>query len=92
MPTVTKEGKFKKVAWKALGLIFDGVDKLKQFVRNQPEVNKDAILEVFRDLKSEDQDKVSVALEKKAILDEYGISMEQNDEFWIEPKADDQVK
>ena len=37
-------------------------------------------------------DKVSVALEKKAILDEYGISMEQNDEFWIEPKADDQVK
>ena len=92
LPTVTKIGKFKKVAWKALGLIFDGVDKLKQFVRNQPEVNKDAILEVFRDLKSEDQDKVSVALEKKAILDEYGISMEQNDEFWIEPKADDQVK
>ena len=92
MPTVTKAGKFKKVAWKALGLIFDGIDALKQFVRNQPEVNKDAILDVFRDLKSNDQDKVAHALEKKAILDEYGISMEQNDEFWIEPIADDQVK
>lgn len=92
MPTVTKAGKFKKVAWKALGLIFDGIDALKQFVRNQPEVNKDAILDVFRDLKSNDQDVVAKALEKKAILDEYGISMEQNDEFWVEPIADEQVK
>jgi phage host-nuclease inhibitor protein Gam len=92
MPTVTKAGQFKKVAWKALGLIFDGIDALKQFVRNQPEVDKDKILEVFRDLKSNDQDKVAKALEKKAILDEYNISMEQNDEFWIEPIADDQVK
>ena len=92
MPTVKKVGKFKKVAWKALGLVFDGIDALRQFVRNQPEVNKDAILDVFRDLKSQDQDKVAVALEKKKILDEYGISMEQNDEFWIEPIADEQVK
>lgn len=91
-PTVTKVGKFKKVAWKALGMIFDGIDALKQFVRNQPEVDKDAILDVFRDLKSNDQDKVAVALEKKAVLDEYGISMEQTDEFWIEPIADEQVK
>ena len=91
-PTVTKAGKFKKVAWKALGLIFDGIDALRQFVRNQPEVNKDAILDVFRDLKSNDQDKVAVALEKKAVLDEYGISMEQTEEFWIEPIADEQVK
>ena len=90
--TVTKAGKFKKVAWKALGLIFDGIDVLRQFVRNQPEVNKDAILDVFRDLKSNDQDKVAVALEKKAVLDEYGISMEQTEEFWIEPIADEQVK
>ena len=73
-------------------MIFDGIDALKQFVRNQPEVDKDAILDVFRDLKSNDQDKVAVALEKKAVLDEYGISMEQNDEFWIEPIADNQVK
>lgn len=92
MPTVTKAGKFKKVAWKALGLIFDGVDKLKQFVRNQPEVDKDAILAVFRDLKSEDPAVVASAKERKAILDEYEISMEQNDEFWIEPIADEQVK
>ncbi len=92
MPTVTKAGRFKKVAWKALGLIFDGVDKLKQFVRNQPEVDKDAILAVFRDLKSEDPAVVSAAREKKAILDEYEISMEQSDEFWIAPLADDQVK
>ena len=92
MPTVTKAGKFKKVAWKALGLIFDGIDALKQFVRNQPEVDKDAILTVFRDLKSDDQDVVAKALEKKVVLDEYGISMEQNDEFWIEPIADEQVK
>ena len=91
-PTVTKVGKFKKVAWKAHGMIFDGIDALKQFVRNQPEVDKDAILDVFRDLKSNDQGKVAVALEKKKVLDEYGISMEQNDEFWIEPIADDQVK
>lgn len=92
MPTVTKAGKFKKVAWKALGLIFDGVDKLKQFVRNQPEVDKDAILAVFRDLKSEDPAVVASAKERKAVLDEYEISMEQNDEFWIEPIADEQVK
>ena len=92
MPTVTKAGKFKKVAWKALGMIFDGIDALRQFVRNQPEVDKDSILEVFRDLKSNDQDKVAVALEKKKILDEYGIGIEQNDEFWIEPIADAQVK
>lgn len=92
MPTVTKSGRFKKVAWKALGLIFDGIDALRQFVRNQPEVDKDAILEVFRDLKSNDQDKVARAQEKKVVLDEYGISIEQNDEFWIEPIADAQVK
>ena len=92
MPTVTKAGKFKKVAWKALGLIFDGIDALKQFVRNQPEVDKDAILAVFRDLKSEDSAVVEAARAKKAVLDEYEISMEQNDEFWIEPIADDQVK
>ena len=92
MPTVTKVGRFKKVAWKALGVIFDGVDALKQFVRNQPEVDKDAILDVFRDLKSQDETTVAAAREKKAVLDEYGISMEQNDEFWIEPLADGQVK
>lgn len=92
MPTVVKGGEFKKVAWKALGLVFNGIDALRQFVRNQPEVDKDAILAVFRDLNSEDQDKVAVALEKKKILDEHGISMEQNDEFWIEPIADEQVK
>ena len=61
-------------------------------MRNQPEVDKDAILTVFRDLKSDDQDVVAKALEKKVVLDEYGISMEQNDEFWIEPIADEQVK
>ena len=91
-PTVTKSGKFKKVAWKALGLIFDGVDKLRAFVRNQPEVDKEKILKVFQDLKSNDQDTVARALEKKIILDEYGISMEQTDEFWVEPIADEQVK
>ena len=91
-PTVTKLGKFKKVAWKALGLIFDGIEELKQFVRNQPEVDKEKILKVFTDLKSKDQDVVAVALEKKAILDQHGISMEQTDEFWVEPIADEQVK
>lgn len=91
-PTVTKAGKFKKVAWKALGLIFDGIDALKQFVRNQPEVDKEAILAVFRDLKSEDPEVVVKAQAKKAVLDEYDISMEQRDEFWIEPVADEQVK
>ena len=92
MPTVVKAGRFKKVAWKALGLVFDGIDALRQFVRNQPEVDKDAILDVFRDLKSTDQATVEAARGKKAVLDEYGISMEQNDEFWIEPIADEQVK
>ena len=91
-PTVTKLGKFKKVAWKALGLIFEGIDELKQFVRNQPEVDKEKILKVFSDLKSKDQDVVAVALEKKAILDKHCISMEQTDEFWVEPIADEQVK
>lgn len=91
-PTVTKAGKFKKVAWKALGLIFDGIDNLRHYVRNQPEVDKEKILKVFADLKSNDQDTVARALEQKAILDEYGISMEQTDEFWVEPIADEQVK
>jgi phage host-nuclease inhibitor protein Gam len=92
LPTVTKAGRFKKVAWKALGIIFDGIDKLKQFVRNQPEVDKEAILTVFRDLKSEDPEVVAKAQAKKSVLDEYEISMEQTDEFWIEPIADEQVK
>lgn len=92
LPTVTKIGKFKKVAWKALGLIFDGIDELRQFVRNQPEVDKEKILKVFSDLKSKDQDVVAVALEKKHILDAHGISMEQTDDFWVEPIADEQVK
>ena len=92
LPTVTKAGRFKKVAWKALGIIFDGIDKLKQFVRNQPEVDKEAILTVFRDLKSEDPEVVAKAQAKKSVLDEYDISMEQTDEFWIEPIADEQVK
>jgi hypothetical protein len=43
-------------------------------------------------LKSEDPAVVASAKERKAVLDEYEISMEQNDEFWIEPIADDQVK
>lgn len=91
LPTVTKAGKFKKVAWKALGLIFDGIDELRQFVRNQPEVDKEKILKVFSDLKSKDQNIVAGALEKKKILDEHGISMEQTDDFWVEPIADEQV-
>ena len=91
-PTVTKVGKFKKVAWKALGLIFDGIEELKQFVRNQPEVNKDAILDVFRDLKSEDAAIAAAAQQKKKVLDKHGISMVQEEDFWIEPIADDQVK
>ena len=91
LPTVTKAGKFKKVAWKALGLIFDGIDELRQFVRNQPEVDKEKILKVFTDLKSKDQNIVAGALEKKKILDEHGISMEQTDDFWVEPIADEQV-
>ena len=92
LPTVTKTGKFKKVAWKALGLIFDGIEELKQFVRNQPEVNKDAILDVFRDLKSEDAEISAAAQKKKKVLDKHGISMVQEEDFWIEPIADDQVK
>lgn len=92
LPTVTKAGRFKKVAWKALGIIFDGIDGLRQFVRNQPEVDKEAILAVFRDLKSENPEVAAKAKEKKAVLDEYDIAMVQTDEFWIEPIADDQVK
>ena len=61
-------------------------------MRNQPEVDKEAILAVFRDLKSEDPEVAARAKEKKAVLDEYEISMEQTDDFWIEPIADDQVK
>ena len=59
---------------------------------NQPEVDKEAILTVFRDLKSEDPEVVAKAQAKKSVLDEYEISMEQTDEFWIEPIADEQVK
>ena len=40
----------------------------------------------------EDPKVVAKAQAKKAVLDEYEISMEQTDEFWIEPIADEQVK
>lgn len=55
-------------------------------------MNKDAILDVFRDLKSEDAAIAAAAQQKKKVLDKHGISMVQEEDFWIEPIADDQVK
>lgn len=92
LPTVVKSGEFKRVAWKALGFIFDGIDELRQFVRNQPEVDKESILAVFRDLRAEDPAISEPAKAKKAVLDAHGISMTQSEDFWIEPIADEQVR
>jgi len=59
-------------------------EAMKRFVRCAPEVDKDGILAVFRDKERvEDQNLIRAA----------GFNVEQEpQEFWVRPKAEDQVK
>lgn len=91
-PKVVKFGKFKKVAWKALGAVFAASDALRKFVRATPEVDKDAILAVWRNAESGDEAVSGPAREAQKVLDAEGFGVEQTDQFWVEALADDQVK
>ena len=92
MPTVTKGGAFKKIAWKALGVVFHASDALRKFTREAYEVDKDKILAAYRDASSEDSSVKSAALADVAVLEKNDIGVDQVDQFWVEPIADDQVK
>lgn len=90
-PTVTKSGKFKKIAWKAVGAILEGMENLKKFVRATPEVDKEAILATFKKAQSKDALDAAIAKAECGYLEEAGFGVEQTDQFWVEPIADKQV-
>jgi len=90
-PTVTKAGAFKKIAWKALGVVFHASEALRKFTRETYEVDKDKILAAFRDVRSEDAAIKTAALADVAVLEKNAIGTEQTDQFWVEPIADEQV-
>lgn len=90
-PTVTKSGKFKKIAWKAVGAILEGMEHLKKFVRSTPEVDKEAILATFKKAQSNDALEAAIAKTECEYLEEAGFGVEQTDKFWVEPIADKQV-
>ena len=90
-PTVTKSGKFKKIAWKAIGAILESMENLKKFVRATPEVDKDAILATFRKAQSKDALEATIAKNDVGHLEAAGFGVEQTDQFWVEPIADTQV-
>ena len=59
-------------------------EKMKKYVRCAPEIDKDGILAVFRDKER---------AEEQNILRAAGFNVEQEpQEFWVRPKAEDQVK
>lgn len=90
-PTVTKSGKLKKIAWKAIGAILESMENLKKFVRATPEVDKDAILATFRKAQSKDALEATIAKNDVGYLEAAGFGVEQTDQFWVEPIADTQV-
>lgn len=89
MPTV---GKLVSTAWKKLGEIFFGKDKLKPFTRVAPEVDKDKVLAVWRDAESGDKEIAQNAIRAKSTLQDAGLTVTQDDQFWVEAKAESQVK
>ena len=90
-PTVTKSGKFGKIAWKALGAVIEGIEGLKKFVRATPEVDREAMLAVWRDCESKNEAVSEPARADRELLRKNGFDVTQEDNFWVEPVADDQV-
>jgi len=78
-PTVAKTV---KTAFKALAIKFMESSVLCRWVRQTPELDKDAILSTFRD---KDATKDQNALMRA------GITVEQKDEFWVKAKAEEQA-
>lgn len=81
MPTVVKTI---RDSLKSIAARWFNDEAMKRFVRVAPEVDKDGILAVFRDEKRvEDQNLIRAA----------GFTVEQEpQEFWVRPRAEDQVK
>lgn len=77
-PTVTKP---KDKTWDVLADLFSCNDRLEHFVRRKLTVNKEAILDGWRDQTGD----FKIAVER------YGIGVSQTDVVWVEPKADKQV-
>nr|AIF26391.1 hypothetical protein [uncultured bacterium fosmid pJB16B1] len=81
MPTVIKHT---REALKAIAARWFADVNLKAFVRAAPEVDKDGILAVFRDEKR---------VEEQNLIRAQGFTVEQEpQEFWVRPRAEDQVK
>ena len=88
LPTV---GKVVSTAWKKLGEIFFSKEKLKPFTRIAPEVDKEKVLGVWRDAESGDKEIAQKALRDKSALQDAGLTVTQDDQFWVEAKAEAQV-
>ena len=88
LPTV---GKVVSTAWKKLGEIFFGKERLKPFTRVAPEVDKEKVLAVWRDAESGDKEIAQKALRDKSALQDAGLTVTQDDQFWVEAKAEAQV-
>ena len=81
MPTVVK---VVRDSMKSIAARWFGDDKMRAFVRCATEIDKEGILAAFRDEeRAEDQNLIRAA----------GFTVEQEpQEFWVRPKAEDQVK
>lgn len=81
MPTVIK---LIRDSLKSVAARWFADDTMKKYVRCAPEIDKDGILAVFRDEKRTDEQNMIRAA---------GFNVEQEpQEFWVRPKAEDQVK
>lgn len=81
MPTVIKHI---RDSWKSVAARWFADEELKAYARSTPEVDKEEILRVFRDAER---------VEEQKLLRTAGFSVEQDPkEFWVKPKAEEQVK
>jgi len=77
-----KVGKTVKTSFDNLAIKFLDSEVLCRWVRQKPELAKDAILETFRDKE---------ATKDQNALMRAGITVDQEDEFWVKAKAEEQV-
>ncbi len=88
LPTVVKTV---SAAWKKLAELFFESGTLKRFTRATPEVDKERILAAWRDAESGDAEIAAPAIQARNELRAHGIDVTQDDSFWVEAKAEDQV-
>lgn len=89
LPTVVK---LVATAWKKLGELFFGDDHLKAYTRVAPEVDKEKVLAVWRDAESGEPSIAEPAAKEKKRLQAASLDVTQDDQFWVEAKAENQVK